>query len=396
MLRENKIVWMTGIFILALLLRISALVGLPLKMVSDDDFQYHYIAQNINAAIRGEELEDKKMFLEYATVRGWGYPIFLAGVYSVFESRAGYARLIQCIIDSISCLLIFCIGKNFFNEKIGFTAALTASLYPSFIYHSTLLYQETTTIFLILLYVFFMDKACAQKKISLFFVSGILLTILSFYRSGFILLPLVIVPVLVLILKHLYTKNYVHFFASFVAGATFMFVLYGSFIYVLTGSLTLNKPAVAWSFYETLHRDGWISDTFAPTATKELIEVAQEHSFTIPEDGNVSNLSSKVYLIAGLRIIQANPIAFMLQFIKRFNRMWTYVVTYPGRWHDKHVWVQQVFHRCIVNLALFEVPLSFCFRLWPRYLFFLFLNAVYIPIVGNPRYALPAMPFVII
>ena len=86
-----------------------------------------------------------------------------------------------------------------------------------------------------------------------------------------------------------------------------MTILYGTFSYGISGSFTVNKPSIAWSIYETTYRDGWPSDTFAPTLTKELEEVAQEYNYTISPDSHQLGLSPKIYLIATIRYILNNP-----------------------------------------------------------------------------------------
>jgi hypothetical protein len=160
----------------------------------------------------------------------------------------------------------------------------------------------------------------------------------------------------------------------------------------------LNKPSVAWGIYETTHRDGWPSDTFAPTPTAELREVARDYSYPIIADAHQLGLPPKIYLLATVRYIQKQPLQYLSQIIERCRRMWAYVETYPGKWHSGLVRGQLIFHRTLIVLALVGIPLSL--SVWYHSLLFcavfLYLTMVYIPTIGLPRYAVPAMPFIII
>lgn len=396
--KKEEIACILGIFLFALLLRTYALTSLPIRAITDDAYEYNYIAQNIPNAIKGHPLENKDTFLYYGAKRGWLYPLFIVGIYKVFGPHDLFVRLAQVIIDSLTCLLIYFIGRDVFNKQVGGIAAFISSLYPGFIYYSTMLYQETTTVFLLCLYVFCLCRALSKKMSFFYCASGVLLIIISFYRSGFLFFPLLVIPSLLFILRLFYKKYYLRYFFSFLTGAFCMFILYGIFSYVLCGTFNFNKPSIAWSFYETIHRDGWITDTFSPTPTKELYEVVQNYSPPLSLVNQMQKLPPEVYLKAGFLLILKQPVQFLSQLIKRCERMWTYIETYPGKWHSQRVWTQLLFHRCLVLLALVGIPLSLTVwhHCWLFFSIFLYVTIAYIPIIGLPRYAVPAMPFVII
>ena len=388
----------TGIFLGALLLRLYALNYLPQRPITDDAYEYHYIAQNLTKAIKGELLEDKDRFLYLGAKRGWLYPLFITAVYEVSGPRDFFVRLAQVIIDALSCLLVYGIGRNIFNRRTGVTAAFLYSLYPGFIYYSTMLYQETTAIFLITLCFFSLQRAFSQKKPILYFISGILVTIITFYRSGFLFFALLTVPILFIALQSYYKKSFLSSFLCFLSGLLCMFIIYCGFSYAVSKSVNLNKPSIAWSFYETIHRDGWVSDIFAPTPTEELQEAAQSYYPPLVMEGQAQKLPPEVYLKAGILLIRKQPVQFLSQAIKRATRMWMYVETYPERWHSRKIWGQLFFHRSLIILGLLGTVLSFTlwYYCWPLYLTFLYVTSVYIPIIGIPRYAVLAMPSVII
>jgi 4-amino-4-deoxy-L-arabinose transferase-like glycosyltransferase len=396
--KKKEIACILGIFLCALLLRLYAVTYLPLRGITDDAYEYNYIAQNILQALQGEPLQDRDRFLNLGASRGWLYPLFIAGVYKVFGADALHVRLLQVIIDSLTCILIYCIGRNIFNRRAGIIAGFFSSLYPGFIYYSTMLYQETTTIFLLTLLVFFLGHALSQKRWFLYFASGMLLTIVTFYRSGFLFFSVFFIPTLLLVLWLLYQGNFLRYSFFFLSGWISMLILYGAFSYAVSGAFNFNKPYVSWSVYETIHRDGWLLDTFSPTPTEELNEVAREFAYSVLGEQQTDALPSRVYIMAGIRHIQKNPLAFFSQVIKRIKRMWMYIETYPGRWHSQTVGLQLLFHRCLFVLALLGIPLSLTLlnQSWVFYLIFFYVMTAYITTIGLPRYAIPAMPFVIL
>lgn len=396
--KKGEIVCILGIFLFALFLRMYAFTYLPRRAITDDSYEYNYIAHNLGKAIKGEQLEDRNKFLYLGAKRGWLYSLFLAGIYKFFGLRVLNVRLAQVIIDSLTCLVIYFIARDIFNKKVGVVAILLSSFYPGFIYYSTMLYQETTTTFLLALFIFFLNKAISQKKSFFYFISGIFTILITFYRSGFLLFPLVVIPALFFTLLLFYKNNSCRYFFCFLAGTLSMFIIYCAFSYKVSGRVTFNKPSSAWLFYETIHRDGWVSDTFSPTPTEELNEIAKEYSPSTSVGNQVAKLPPAIYIKAGIRYIQNNPLKYFSQLIKGVNRMWSYIETYPGKWHSKRVWVQLVFHRCLLILGLIGVFLSLTmwYYSWPFYLTFLYTTCVYIPIIAIPRYAVPSMPFIII
>ncbi len=396
--KKLEIACIIGIFLFAFSLRLYAFTYLPKRAITDDAHEYNYIAQNIFKALNDETLENREAFLYRGEKRGWLYPFFIALIYKIFGPHAHYVLLAQALIDSLTCILIYAIGKEIFNRKVGAVAAFFSAFYPAFVYYSTILYQETTTIFLLTLFVFLLCRAISRKKPLLYFIPGMLVIIVSFYRSGFILFPVFIIPSLFFILWFFYKKDSFPPFLYFCTGVLCMVIIYGMFSYRISGSFIINRPSIAWSIYETTHREGWPSDTFAPTLTEELKAVAHEYNYTIVPDGHQLGLPPKVYLMATMRHALNNPLGYFSQIITRCKRMWAYVETYPERWHSQSVLVQLIIHRALIILALVGIPLSVTVlhHSWLFLSIIVYVTSAFIPTIGLPRYAVPAMPFVII
>ena len=240
--------------------------------------------------------------------------------------------------------------------------------------------------------------AISQKKVFLYFIIGMLVVFLSFYRSGFILFFFLISTIISLVLWRHYQKQFSHFIYSFLTGVLCMFILYGAFTYRVSGGVTLNAPPSAWLFYETIYRDGWVTDTLTASFSPELQQAAQESGLSLPDTFKHTDLPSEVYMKAGLMLILKDPLGMFSQLVKRNHRMWSYVATYPERWHSEKLLMQLGFHRVLIVLGLCGIVLSFaCWRsTWFFYAMFFYSIAIYTSILGIPRYAIPSMPFIII
>jgi len=387
-----------SLLLLALFFRLYAATSLPGKLISDDDYEYNYIALNIGKALKGEALDDRQQFVVATASRGWLYPLFIASVYKVFNPRVGYVLAVQSLLGVFTCLLIYLLAKGIFNQKTARLSAFLAAIYPGFLFYSTVLYQETTSLFLIVLLAYLIHLAISQNKAWLYFLAGLLVVFISFFRSGFVLFIFPTTLIFLFVLWRYCKKQFMCFALSFIIGTVCMFMLYTALTYRISGSFTLNRPPAVWVFYETLHRDGWVTDTYAPSYSPELQQAAEESGLFFPEGIQFDKISGRVYLKAGLLLILKNPIGMVSQLIKRNHRIWSYVATYPGKWHSKNVFIQQGFHRMLLIFGLCGMVLSFPFwrSTWFFYTLFFYSTVIYAPIIGLPRYAIPSMPFIII
>jgi 4-amino-4-deoxy-L-arabinose transferase-like glycosyltransferase len=149
------------IFLFALAVRLLFVIVMA---VSDpptyDGLLYDLIATNVvegRGYARGPEGD------RLTAVRAPGYPLFLAGVYWLFGHRYGAVRLLQALIDAVTCILFYFVGKNLFDRRVGFIAALGLSLYPLQIYMVNLFYSETLS-YLFQMMVFWLATLLSERK----------------------------------------------------------------------------------------------------------------------------------------------------------------------------------------------------------------------------------------
>jgi tetratricopeptide (TPR) repeat protein len=151
-----------AIFLLALFIRTIHFLEFsrtPLSTVPVvDEGTYHDLAKGI---ARGEWIG------EYVFWQAPLYPYFLGTLY-IFNENIYFARVVQLIIGSFSCLLLYFITKMPFNRPVAFISSLILAIYPVMVWYEAQLLPPVLAIFLNLLAVFLLLRG-------VLFFSGIIL-----------------------------------------------------------------------------------------------------------------------------------------------------------------------------------------------------------------------------
>jgi 4-amino-4-deoxy-L-arabinose transferase-like glycosyltransferase len=71
------------------------------------------------------------------------YYYFLAGVYAIAGHSYLAVRIVQAVLDTLTCFIIYCIGKGVFGYRAGRLAAAVAAVYPPLIFYTGVLLTET-------------------------------------------------------------------------------------------------------------------------------------------------------------------------------------------------------------------------------------------------------------
>jgi 4-amino-4-deoxy-L-arabinose transferase-like glycosyltransferase len=122
--KDRDKIWIAGIFVLALALRIIYLLQIkanPHFFSPTMDPLYHDAwAQNIAG---GNWIGSKVFF------RAPFYAYFLALVYKIFGHSYIVPRVIQHLLGSVSCVLIYSLAKKLFNRTVAIVSGIIAATY---------------------------------------------------------------------------------------------------------------------------------------------------------------------------------------------------------------------------------------------------------------------------
>ncbi len=171
--RKDLKVGLIIIFSVALTIRLAYFILLcfeknpsDLMTVAPDCHRYISIAQYIAGNNPGHEYD---MFLT-----GPGYAAFLALLFQIFGLTPCPAVIIQIILSSINCSLIFLIAETITgNKSIAYCAAVLSAISLTSIALSMTLLGETLFFFLMLMSLFFYLRALSSGKKMHFIISGV-------------------------------------------------------------------------------------------------------------------------------------------------------------------------------------------------------------------------------
>lgn len=184
-----------GIFFLACLYSIfkygnSTLLG-DLESFNDDDVKYIRSAWNI-LDLHGT-LTYK--FPPHPTVFIMpGLPYVLSFFMMIFGKFSGITafRVFQALLQTLSILLVFYIGRKFINSKVAAVAAVLNALYIPEIWVSNIIMTEAIFKFLLLCLVYFSIYAVDDKKLKYYVGGGIFYGLSALFRPTIALYPIVI------------------------------------------------------------------------------------------------------------------------------------------------------------------------------------------------------------
>jgi len=98
------------------------------------------------------------------------------------------ARLLQILIDSLNCLIIFHLCKGLSNERAALIAALCYALMSTAIFYAPLLLKTSLSTFVLLAAIYLLHRSYQSSSVLAWFVSGIGLALAVYARGNFILL----------------------------------------------------------------------------------------------------------------------------------------------------------------------------------------------------------------
>ncbi len=179
---QKETLLVLALFLLAFVIRFVYLNQIKLNPYFDtpqiDALWHHNWAKEIAA---GDWLGKEVFF------RAPLYPYFLGTLYSLFGESFYLPRLIQIIIGSLSCVLIFLLGRKVFNKTVGIIASVAACVYAPFIYFDAELLIPVLVIFLDLTLILLLLRAEVRLKKRWWFVAGIVLGLSAIARPNILI-----------------------------------------------------------------------------------------------------------------------------------------------------------------------------------------------------------------
>ncbi|MDA8882537.1 glycosyltransferase family 39 protein [Alphaproteobacteria bacterium] len=110
-----------------------------------------------------------------------GYTLFLAATISLFGSHFLPILLIQCLLDSITCLMIMMLGRHVFPTSFWLFGFLAAA-WPNLIIHSGMILTDTLFIFFFTAFLLSFVWLLEKQNVSYVLMVGVMLGIATMTR----------------------------------------------------------------------------------------------------------------------------------------------------------------------------------------------------------------------
>lgn len=365
------------IFLAAFSLRIGPVLNYS-KPFAGDEGAYNNLALSIvnSGSYHTEDSYSRPPF----------YPFFISIAYFLFGQNPIAVRIIQAILDSLMCVLIYKLCYKLFNFPIALLASFMSLSYLLFINGASRFLTESIVTFFLFLAVFYIYKMREKLTYRNMSIIGAIAAILTLTKGIFILfLPFLFIVILLTTYRHFKLKDVIKkFIVAFIVflipitGWTYRnYKVYHAFVPVSTQS--------GYAFYSCYFpRDGKI---FGLNAMDDNVRYAMSLNSQVEMSRYLAKKTSE--------FIKNHPFKVLkIEMLKVFY-FWA-----PFDWEVMGV------EKGVYNFQyMFMLPFAFLgmFLLLKR---FDCAAGLYIPIAyiflmslvfyGSPRFRMPAEPFLII
>ncbi|MFA5392911.1 MAG: glycosyltransferase family 39 protein [Candidatus Ratteibacteria bacterium] len=369
----KKLLW--GLFFSALLLRLLFVIVLPLDAGDSPEYD-NYALHLLNGLGFSANLNRPPM-----------YPGFLAGIYFFFGHSFSAVRIVQALLDSVTCLFTFFIGKRVFGDKRpALLGGLLTAVSPSLIASTSYILTETLTAFLLAAAVLLLMKAQTENKKQGWLLSGVVLGLATLTRPVTILFPFFLLAGFLI-------------FARRKARAVFMVTVF---------CLGMALPILPWTV-----RNALVFHRFVPVAVGSGFNLWVGSYLPWDGDYNWKDLSDSKELVKGLPQIEADrkffaegvknikqhPADYALLCVKKMGRFWLQA---PG---GKQVLDKRPTAKILVFAFQYFLLLFFLFGVFSAWkernarvclpvLMIFYFTFAHLFLLAIPRYHIPVLPLV--
>jgi len=335
------------------------------------------------------------------------YSYFLAAIYAVFGHDLFVARVLQALLGTLNCLLIYLIALNIFDKKVAFASAFMAAIYGPFIFTDGNLISESLVIFTNLFLILALIEARERDSFIWWYLSGLILGISAIIRPNILLFAPLAILWIIANMKVEGTAKTLFFCFLFFLGTITAIAPVTARNYLLAGDKVLITSSGGLNFYLGNNKDasGILTepDFIRPDPAYEHEDARKEASRLSGKDLKASEASA-FWFKKGIEYIRENPSHFMKLMEKKFFFLANaYEVPDNLNYHFLKK------YSSLLNLPLLHYgiifPLAmagifFSLKEWRKYLLLYFLSTSYIIFLLSffitSRYRIPLAPYLIL
>ncbi|MBW1854712.1 MAG: glycosyltransferase family 39 protein, partial [Deltaproteobacteria bacterium] len=253
------------------------------------------------------------------------YPFFLALIYLIFGHSQLAVVLIQTVVDSLSCILIYYIASMLFNKRAGIISALIYACYGIAIFYTGILLAPTVIIFFNLLFISSLLAAEKKRRVIIFFVSGILFGLAVLARPNVILFIFALPLWFFTVLKNkLGIRKSIQGFLLLLIGFFMVISLITIRNYSIEKRFSLSALG-GINFYignNSKAKGIFASPNGLSRSPIELIKTSIHYAEKESGKTLTPPQASRYWLFKGLKFIKDNPIDAFFLYMKKFSLFW--------------------------------------------------------------------------
>lgn len=141
---------------------------------------------------------------ETVTLSDSGYPWWLGFEYLLLGTHVLPARMMKCVLDAFSCVLIYRLAQRNFGESTGRMAGVFCMLLPNMWYYCGITLKETEMVFLVILFVERADNILHAPKVK---IEGLIIPFLCILAMFAFRTPLALVMAMALAIAMVFTSG---------------------------------------------------------------------------------------------------------------------------------------------------------------------------------------------
>lgn len=254
------------------------------------------------------------------------YAYFLGLIYFIFGHDLTAARVVQAVVDSGTCVLIFFLGRMVFNQRIGLLSSILASAYGPFVYYQAFIMKTTLTLFFLTIFLLTVLKAMAKEGNMRWLLSGLSLGLVAMTRGNILLFaPLVILYILFCRGSGFLKRG--TYMLIFLAGLIAALLPVASRNYIYGNAFVLTAPSIGMNFY--IGNNPSAAGGHTPIASvravpeREAEDAARVASIAAGKALNSSEVSL-FWLNKGIDFAVKEPIKFLRLLGRKFLLFWNH------------------------------------------------------------------------
>lgn len=360
---------------------------------------FHYAGKLVRNDLTAEERASLGLEKSYngGLLRSPAYGIFLGWLYTIFGDDIRVVAVVQALLLTLVVYLLYKLGAELFGRRTGVLAAAIALLYAAFWYYAGRVLTEAPALLLLVACVLFAVRAARDSARRWPALAGLASGALLLCKISMRYFPILLLVLVLLFARKQGRPKLWRKSKAFLIGLAIILVPWLLFSLMAFRAPLLSAPLNTGPLY-TVYRgnyapnDGWEDDGAGDRLTREFME-ASAHA--APGDFE----KGKVYQAAARKAIRYHTRDFLLLLARKVHRMWNRPADPWAHSLGFFTLPAQVgWHRILVVMALLGAIWLALLR--PRAVFLLapiaYLTLLHGATRVETRFAMPAMPFVIL